>query len=70
MERTTVYLGDSDREAIQQIREALGLPTDASVIRFALRTVASDLIRRERSAGVSSRRLAGRRAAEERATYR
>lgn len=42
MDRTTLFLGAADRDAIRQIRERWGLRSDSAAIRFAVR-VASGL---------------------------
>lgn len=40
MNRTTVFLGDADREAIRLIRERWGVGSDSAAMRLALRVVA------------------------------
>ena len=37
MKRTTIWLDEKDRIAIERIRELYGLKTDSAAIRFALR---------------------------------
>jgi hypothetical protein len=51
MQRTTIYLDDSDREALRAIREAHGIATDASAVRFAIRQAARELERPARKGG-------------------
>lgn len=43
MKRTTIYLADMDRVAIDAIRKRFGMSTDSTAIRFALRVVADTL---------------------------
>lgn len=40
MNRTTIFLGDADREAIRLIRERWGVGSDSAAMRLALRVVA------------------------------
>jgi hypothetical protein len=40
MRRTTIWLADSDREAIQTVRERFGASSDSDAIRLAVRTLA------------------------------
>ena len=48
MKRTNIYLDEEDREALQVIRSAHGIGTDASAVRFAIRQVARELERKSR----------------------
>jgi hypothetical protein len=48
MQRTSIYLDDQDRDALRVIREAHGIASDASAIRFAVRSMARDLERKPR----------------------
>jgi Arc/MetJ family transcription regulator len=38
--RTTIWLGDPDRDAIHTVRERFGLSSDSDAIRLAVRTLA------------------------------
>lgn len=40
MKRTTIFLGDADRTAIQAIKDRYGISSDSDAIRFALRVIA------------------------------
>jgi Arc/MetJ family transcription regulator len=40
MKRTTIFLGDQDRDAIQRIQDRYGVSTDSDAIRLALRVLA------------------------------
>ncbi len=40
MNRTTIHLGDADREAIRRIRERWGIVSDSAAIRLAVRALA------------------------------
>ena len=40
MNRTTIFLGDADRDAIRVIRERWGVGSDSAAMRLALRVVA------------------------------
>ncbi len=40
MKRTTIFLGDADRAAIQAIKDRYGISSDSDAIRFALRVIA------------------------------
>lgn len=40
--RTSIYLDEQDRQAIQVIKERYGITSDSDVIRFALRLVARE----------------------------
>lgn len=40
MNRTTIFLGDADRDAIRLIRERWGVGSDSAAMRLALRVVA------------------------------
>jgi Arc/MetJ family transcription regulator len=40
MKRTTIFLGDQDREAIRLIQHRYGVSTDSDAIRLALRVLA------------------------------
>lgn len=40
MDRTTLFLGAADRDAIRQIRERWGFGSDSAAIRFAVRVAA------------------------------
>jgi hypothetical protein len=40
MKRTTIFLGDQDREAIRHIQDRYGVSTDSDAIRLALRVLA------------------------------
>jgi hypothetical protein len=40
VKRTTIFLGDEDREAIHAIRQRFGVSTDSDAIRLAVRVVA------------------------------
>lgn len=40
MKRTTIFLGDADREAIRTIQKRFGVSTDSDAIRLALRILA------------------------------
>jgi Arc/MetJ family transcription regulator len=40
MKRTTIFLGDEDREAIRTIRTRYGVSTDSDAVRLALRILA------------------------------
>lgn len=40
MKRTTIFLGDVDREAIRTIQMRFGVSTDSDAIRLALRILA------------------------------
>jgi hypothetical protein len=46
VKRTNIYLDEEDREALQVIRAAHGIGTDASAVRFAIRQVARELERK------------------------
>jgi Arc/MetJ-type ribon-helix-helix transcriptional regulator len=46
MQRTNIYLDDDDRDAIRVIRQAHGLATDSSAVRFAIREAARTIQRR------------------------
>jgi len=48
VKRTNIYLDEEDREALQVIRSAHGIGTDASAVRFAIRQVARELERKSR----------------------
>jgi len=41
MQRTTIFLGDEDREAIQTISRRYGLATESDAIRLAVRVLAA-----------------------------
>lgn len=41
MKRTTIFLGDADRIAIQAIKDRFGISSDSDAIRLALRVIAS-----------------------------
>ena len=41
MRRTTIHLGDVDREAIKVVRERYGLPSNSGAIRMAIRLLAA-----------------------------
>ncbi len=41
-QRTSIYLDERDRQAIQVIKERHGITSDSDVIRFALRLVARE----------------------------
>lgn len=43
LRRTCIHLGDTDRAAIQQIKERLELPSSALAVRYALRLLAKRL---------------------------
>lgn len=40
MKRTTIFLGDADRSAIQAIKDRYGISSDSDAIRLALRVIA------------------------------
>ncbi len=40
MKRTTIFLGDADRTAIQAIKDRFGISSDSDAIRLALRVIA------------------------------
>ncbi len=40
MKRTTIFLGDADRVAIQTIKDRYGVSSDSDAIRLALRVIA------------------------------
>lgn len=40
MKRTTIFLGDADRIAIQAIKDRYGISSDSDAIRLAIRVVA------------------------------
>jgi hypothetical protein len=40
MKRTTIFLGDADRTAIQTIKDRYGISSDSDAIRLALRVIA------------------------------
>ena len=40
MKRTTIFLGDADRRAIQTIKDRFGISSDSDAIRLALRVIA------------------------------
>ena len=40
MKRTTIFLGDADRAAIQVIKDRFGISSDSDAIRLALRVIA------------------------------
>jgi hypothetical protein len=40
MKRTTIFLGDQDRDAIRLIQDRYGVATDSDAIRLALRVLA------------------------------
>lgn len=40
VQRTSIFLGDRDREAIRAIQERYGVSTDSDAIRLALRVLA------------------------------
>lgn len=40
VQRTSIFLGDRDREAIRVIQERFGVSTDSDAIRLALRVLA------------------------------
>lgn len=40
MKRTTIFLGEADREAIRTIQRLYGVSTDSDAIRLALRILA------------------------------
>lgn len=40
MKRTTIFLGDADRNAIQTIKDRYGISSDSDAIRLALRVIA------------------------------
>lgn len=40
MKRTTIFLGDADRTAIQIIKDRYGISSDSDAIRLALRVIA------------------------------
>ncbi len=40
MKRTTIFLGDADRAAIQAIKDRYGISSDSDAIRLALRLIA------------------------------
>lgn len=40
MKRTTIFLGDADRSAIQAIKDRFGISSDSDAIRLALRVIA------------------------------
>jgi LmbE family N-acetylglucosaminyl deacetylase len=40
MKRTTIFLGDADRSAIQTIKDRYGISSDSDAIRLALRVIA------------------------------
>jgi Arc/MetJ family transcription regulator len=40
MKRTTIFLGDQDREAIRLVQHRYGVSTDSDAIRLALRVLA------------------------------
>ncbi len=40
MKRTTIFLGDADRAAIQTIKDRYGISSDSDAIRLALRVIA------------------------------
>jgi hypothetical protein len=40
MKRTTIFLGDQDRDAIRLIQHRYGVSTDSDAIRLALRVLA------------------------------
>ncbi len=40
MKRTTIWLGDEDREAIRTVRHRYGVASDSDAIRLALRILA------------------------------
>lgn len=40
MKRTTIFLGDPDRAAIQTIKDRYGISSDSDAIRLALRVIA------------------------------
>jgi hypothetical protein len=40
MKRTTIFLGDADRTAIQTIKDRYGVSSDSDAIRLALRVMA------------------------------
>ncbi|HEX6293467.1 MAG TPA: hypothetical protein VFZ66_30075 [Herpetosiphonaceae bacterium] len=40
MKRTTIFLGDADRAAIQTIKDRYGVSSDSDAIRLALRVIA------------------------------
>lgn len=40
MKRTTIFLGDADRVAIQAIKDRFGISSDSDAIRLALRVIA------------------------------
>ena len=40
MKRTTIFLGDADRIAIQAIKDRFGISSDSDAIRLALRVIA------------------------------
>jgi hypothetical protein len=54
LKRTNIYLADADKAALRVIREAHGLATDASAVRFAIREAARAVGRR--AAQVTRRR--------------
>jgi Arc/MetJ-type ribon-helix-helix transcriptional regulator len=41
MKRTTIWLGEKDKEAIREIRELYGLESDSAAIRFSLRVLSA-----------------------------
>jgi hypothetical protein len=51
MRRTNIYLDDQDREALRVIRDEHGIATDASAVRFAIRSMARDIEQRARRGG-------------------
>jgi hypothetical protein len=40
MKRTTIFLGEADRTAIQSIKDQFGISSDSDAIRLALRVIA------------------------------
>lgn len=40
MKRTTIFLGDADRTAIQAIKDRFGISSDSDAIRLAVRVIA------------------------------
>ena len=55
MRRTNIYLDDQDREALRVIREEHGIATDASAVRFAIRSMARDIERQAKKGGTRAR---------------
>ena len=41
-QRTSIYLDEQDRQAIQVIKERYGITSESDVIRFALRLIARE----------------------------